>query len=171
MRSVTHDTNFRNRSSRFYCRFYGPDVLNCTTTGGPPASEKPKYQVFRLPTPSTSQLSNMAKKKKSSSKAKPTPSSRQADPAARWTFLTNHAHVLAVLHADPDLVLRQVALDVGITERAVQRIIQDLEDGGFIRRERVGRKNRYQILSNESLRHPIESHRKIGDLLKLISKG
>jgi predicted transcriptional regulator len=89
---------------------------------------------------------------------------------ARWTFLSNHAHVLAVLHSNPELVLRQVAVEVGITERAVQRIIQDLEEGGFIRREKVGRKNRYFILTNEPLRHPIEAHRIIGDLLKLINK-
>ena len=93
-----------------------------------------------------------------------------ANSSTRWTFLTNHAHVLAVLHSDPQLVLRQVAIEVGITERAVQRIIQDLEEGGFIRWEKVGRQNRYQVLTNKSLRHPIESHRKIGDLLKLIKK-
>lgn len=94
----------------------------------------------------------------------------QSDSLTGWTFLTNHTHVLAVLHSAPDLVLRQVAVQVGITERAVQRIVQDLEDGGFIRRERVGRQNRYDVLTNEPLRHPIESHRKIGDLLKLIKK-
>lgn len=88
----------------------------------------------------------------------------------RWTFLTNHAHVLAVLHSDPDKVLREVATEVGITERAVQRIIQDLEVGGFIERERVGRRNRYNVITTEPLRHPIESHRTIGDLLKLINK-
>ena len=86
-----------------------------------------------------------------------------------WTFLTNHAHVLAVLHTDPEKVLREVAIDVGITERAVQRIIQDLEEGGFIQRERVGRQNRYRVLKGQPLRHPIEANRKIGDLLKLIS--
>ena len=86
-----------------------------------------------------------------------------------WTFLTNHAHVLAVLHDDPEKVLRRVAMEVGITERAVQRIVQDLEEEGFIQRERVGRQNRYRILKGQALRHPIEAHRKIGDLLKLIS--
>ncbi len=86
-----------------------------------------------------------------------------------WTFLTNHAHVLIVLHAQPDLVLREVAIRVGITERAVQRIVQDLEDEGFIRRQKVGRKNHYEVRTNEALRHPIESHRKIGDLLNLIT--
>jgi len=98
------------------------------------------------------------------------PTSGSADSMTRWTFLTNHAHVLAVLHSDPQLVLRQVAIEVGITERAVQRIIQDLEEGGFIQREKMGRQNRYHVLTNESLRHPIEAHRKIGDLLKLIAR-
>lgn len=86
----------------------------------------------------------------------------------RWTFLTNHAHVLIALHVEPESVLREVALRVGITERAVQRIIQDLEEEGFIRREKVGRKNKYEVLTDESLRHPLESHRTIGDLLRLI---
>tara|TARA_R110002049_G_scaffold27321_2_gene94353 strand:- start:624587 stop:624934 length:348 start_codon:yes stop_codon:yes gene_type:complete len=88
----------------------------------------------------------------------------------RWTFLTNHTHVLAVLHSDPTIVVRQVAMQVGITERAVQRIIQELEDGGFISRKKVGRQNQYRVLANKSLRHPIEAHRKIGDILKLINK-
>ena len=93
----------------------------------------------------------------------PTPASN------RWTFLTNHAHVLIALHANPDLVLREVAVRVGITERAVQRIVQDLEEEGFIRREKVGRKNHYQVLTQEPLRHPLEAHRNIGDLLRLIT--
>lgn len=94
---------------------------------------------------------------------------RAAGEGKTWTFLTNHAHVLAVLHSDPEQVLREVAIEVGITERAVQRIIQDLVDGGFIERRRVGRQNRYRILKGKKLRHPIEAHRKIGDLLKLIT--
>jgi DNA-binding MarR family transcriptional regulator len=115
-----------------------------------------------------------AKRKKSSGNGSPTGSIKQAggsaDSLPRWTFLTNHAHVLAVLHSDPQLVLRQVAVVVGITERAVQRIVQDLEEGGFVRREKVGRRNRYHVLTKLSLRHPIESHRNIGELLKLINK-
>ena len=86
----------------------------------------------------------------------------------RWTFLTNHAHVLILLSQDSSLVLREVALRIGITERAVQRIIADLEQDGFIEREKVGRKNQYRILSKRPLRHPVESHRSIGDLIALI---
>lgn len=66
------------------------------------------------------------------------------------------------------MVLREVALRVGITERAVQRIISDLEEGGFIEREKVGRQNRYSLQTDEFLRHPIERHRTIGDLIDLI---
>lgn len=85
-----------------------------------------------------------------------------------WTFLTNHAHVLFLLSQTSDLVLREVALRVGITERAVQRIIADLESEGFVERARVGRKNHYRIFTDLPLRHPIESHRTIGDLIALV---
>lgn len=86
----------------------------------------------------------------------------------RWTFLTNHAHVLIVLSKNPSTVLREVALRVGITERAVQRIIADLERDGFIEREKVGRQNSYRLRFKQPLRHPIEAHRSIGDLIDLI---
>lgn len=89
-------------------------------------------------------------------------------PTARWTFLTNHSHVLILISRNPDVVLRQVAIEVGITERAVQRIIADLEEGGFIEREKIGRKNRYRILTEQPLRHSVESHRTIGNLLTLM---
>ena len=88
----------------------------------------------------------------------------------KWTFLTNHAHVLVVLDAEPDLVLREVAWRVGITERAVQRIIVDLEESGFLKRERIGRQNHYKVLRTRPLRHPIEEHRKIGDLLTMLAE-
>jgi len=68
------------------------------------------------------------------------------------------------------MVLREVATQVGITERAVQRIIADLEAAGVIEREKVGRQNHYRIRPNQPLRHPIEAHRKIGDLLDLINR-
>ncbi|KAA5546112.1 MarR family transcriptional regulator [Roseiconus nitratireducens] len=97
------------------------------------------------------------------------PRTASGEPLHRWTFLTNHAHVLIVLNSSPGLVLREVAARVGITERAVQRILQDLEEGGFIRREKVGRRNQYEVLTDAPLRHPIEEHRNIGDLLRLIN--
>ena len=89
----------------------------------------------------------------------------------QWTFLTNHAHVLVILSRDPSLVLRQVAAQVGITERAVQRIIADLEAAGIIEREKVGRQNQYRIHTEQRLRHSNESHRTIGELLALINRA
>lgn len=77
--------------------------------------------------------------------------------------------MLIVLHEYPGVVLREVARRVGITERAVQRIIHDLEEAQIISRQKVGRQNQYQVLTYQPLRHPLEAHRSIGDLLKLIS--
>lgn len=96
---------------------------------------------------------------------------RAAERAPAWTFLTNHAHVLIVLAGEPDLVLREVAGRVGITERAVQRIVQELESSGYLIRERVGRQNHYQIASGQRLRHPVEAHCQVDVLLSLVAKG
>lgn len=85
-----------------------------------------------------------------------------------WTFLTNHSHVLILLHANPGMLLREVAARVGITERAVQQIIVDLEEAGFVERERVGRQNHYKVKTRNPLRHPIEAHCRIADLLKMV---
>lgn len=85
-----------------------------------------------------------------------------------WTFLTNHAHVLFCLAQDQEIRLRDVADRVGITERAVQRIVTELEHGRYITRHRNGRRNSYVVHTRESLRHPIESHCSVADLLSLI---
>lgn len=103
------------------------------------------------------------------SRAKPKKSAAaREEPAHGWTFLTNHAHVLICLAEDPELRLRDVAARVGITERGVQKIIAELEEGGAISRERDGRRNRYEIHDKLALRHPIESHRTVGHLLRAI---
>lgn len=88
-----------------------------------------------------------------------------------WTFLTNHAHVLICLAADPQMKLRDVAGRVGITERAVQKIVADLEDAQVITRERHGRCNHYRIHPQRPLRHPIEAHRQVQDLLSMVLGG
>lgn len=89
--------------------------------------------------------------------------------APGWTFLSNHTHVLVCLAADGDLTLREVALRVGVTERAVQRIVADLELAGVLERTRDGRRNAYRIDPAVPLRHPLESHRRIGDLLGIVA--
>lgn len=89
----------------------------------------------------------------------------------RWTFLSNHAHVLLLLAKDPELRLRDAAERVGITERAVQRIVADLENSRYLQRERHGRRNRYRVNRDLPLRHPIEAHRKIASLIALVVEG
>lgn len=86
----------------------------------------------------------------------------------RWTFLTNHSHVLICIAREPEVLLRDVATQVGITERAVQRIVGDLEEAGYLTRVRTGRRNHYQLNPGLPLRHPIEAHRTVGVLLELI---
>lgn len=85
-----------------------------------------------------------------------------------WTFLTNHSHVLICLALQPDLLLREVAERVGITERAVQKIVQELEGAGCLVRTKVGRRNTYQIKESRALRHPVEGHRRVRDLLDMV---
>ena len=85
-----------------------------------------------------------------------------------WTFLTNHGHVLVCLAVEPDVLLKDVASSIGITERAVQQIVGDLERAGVIVRLRVGRRNRYVLRREEGFRHPVEAGVTVGDLVDLV---
>lgn len=96
-----------------------------------------------------------------------------AEPAApgEWTFLTNHAHVLLCISADPEIRLRDVAVAVGITERATQRIVMELEEAGYLERERVGRRNRYRLHADQPLRHPMDRDHWVSELLTVLSRN
>ena len=87
-----------------------------------------------------------------------------------WTFLSNHGHVAVCLARDPEGRLRDIADQVGITERRVAAIIAELEAAGIVSRKRVGRRNSYTVNREAKLRHPVESHRTVGDLLKAIGE-
>ncbi len=87
-----------------------------------------------------------------------------------WTFLTNHAHVLMCIARDPETRLRDVATDVGITERAAQRIVGELEDAGYLVRRREGRRNVYELRADRPLRHPLDHEHDVGELLKVLGK-
>ena len=95
---------------------------------------------------------------------------KSAEESGGWTFLSNYAHVLVCLHRDPTLTLREVSGMVGITERAVQRIVGDLAKAEVIVRVRDGRRNRYQVNSSMPLRHPLEESKTIGQLLKFLGE-
>ena len=86
-----------------------------------------------------------------------------------WTFLTNHAHVFLCLARDPEMRLRDVAVSVGITERAAQRIVADLDAEGYISTERVGRRNHYVVHPELPLRHPVEGFRPAGALIEMLA--
>lgn len=87
-----------------------------------------------------------------------------------WTFLTNHAHVLIAIDRNPEIRQRDIAHAVGITVGAVTRIVQELEEGGYLRRERIGRRNRYEVIADKSLRHPLESQHTVDELLETLAR-
>lgn len=86
-----------------------------------------------------------------------------------WTFLTNHSHVLLCIAANPDILTRDIAGLVGITERSAQRIISELEDAGYVSHRKVGRRNHYEVHADLPLRHPLESHLEIKALLEVLT--
>lgn len=87
-----------------------------------------------------------------------------------WTFVTNHTQVLLCIAQDEDVRTRDIAQMVGITERAAQRIVADLVEGGFITVERVGRRNRYTIDREAAMRHDAQAGYSIGELLDLLKR-
>lgn len=88
--------------------------------------------------------------------------------AADWNFFSNHAHVLVCLAGNPQARLRDIAAWVGITERTALRLITELNEAGVINRTKEGRRNRYHIDTSVHLRHPVEAHCTVDDLLKAI---
>jgi DNA-binding IclR family transcriptional regulator len=85
-----------------------------------------------------------------------------------WTFLSHHAQVFLCIARDPDARLRDIAAGVGITERAVQAIVNDLVGAGYVDRTRVGRRNHYAIHPEVPLRHPLQGDLDAGTLLQLV---
>lgn len=85
-----------------------------------------------------------------------------------WTFLTNHAHVLLCIARDPSTRLRDVAVAVGITERAAQRIVGELEEAGYLVRRREGRRNVYELRDDRPMRHPLDQEHVVGELLGVL---
>ncbi len=86
-----------------------------------------------------------------------------------WTFLTNHAHVLIAISRNSDARQRDIAYAVGLTVGAIQRIIRDLEGGGYLVSERIGRRNHYRVIGDKPLRHPLESTHTVHDLIASVA--
>ena len=85
-----------------------------------------------------------------------------------WTFFSNNAHVLVCLTHTPQPTTREMANQVGITERAVQRIVKRLVEAGVLKIKKLGRRNHYELYLDQQLRHPLESHKTIGEFIRLI---
>jgi predicted transcriptional regulator len=114
---------------------------------------------------------DMVKKKPTSkiSSVKVTESS-ESGKECNWTFLSNHSHVIICLARDPEIRMKDVAALVGITERAVIRIATELEEAGYIKKKRIGRRNHYSIVVEKNLRHPLEAHHSIKAILALAKR-
>ena len=76
--------------------------------------------------------------------------------------------MLLCLHRNSRARLRDIAETVGITERAAQRIVSDLVEGGYVSRQREGRRNRYVLNLNVPMRHPSQVDHEIGELVDVL---
>jgi predicted transcriptional regulator len=86
-----------------------------------------------------------------------------------WTFLSNHGHVFIHLSRYPDSRIRDIADNVGITERSTQAILSDLEESGYVIITRIGRRNSYKVNTGLKFRHPSEASKPISSLLKIFT--
>jgi DNA-binding MarR family transcriptional regulator len=84
---------------------------------------------------------------------------------SEWTLLSNHGLTLLSLADKPEVTTREVADDLGMTERSVQRIVSDLYSADYIKKGKVGRRNRYEVDREKPLRHPIKQDKTVGNLL------
>ena len=90
-------------------------------------------------------------------------------PGTRWTFVTNHGLVLSYISHNPSHTAREIANDVGITERTTHKIISDLEDAGYVERRRTGRRNVYAVDPGLPLRHHSKQDILVEDLLHALT--
>jgi DNA-binding MarR family transcriptional regulator len=85
-----------------------------------------------------------------------------------WKFLTSHALVLATVADAPDARISDISAKVGITDRAAHGILKDLESAGYVRIDRVGRRNRYRVNRRRRMRHPMARGLSVGELIELV---
>ncbi|MER7504398.1 helix-turn-helix domain-containing protein [Nonomuraea pusilla] len=87
-----------------------------------------------------------------------------------WTFLTHHARVLVEIARDPQARLKDIAAAIGITERAVQGIVSDLHEAGYLTRDRVGRRNHYSVNPDQRFRYRTEANLPVRVLIDLFAQ-
>jgi hypothetical protein len=97
---------------------------------------------------------------------------RMSDPSERggaWTLLTGHGHVLVEIARNPEARIRDIAAVAGLTERAVQAIVADLEAAGYLARARTGRRTVYTVNPDSLFRHPAQEGHRVGPFLALLA--
>lgn len=86
------------------------------------------------------------------------------------TLLSTHGLVLLSVADKPEATTREMANNLGMAERSVQRAINDLDSAGFIERKKVGRRNRYDVNGEKPLPNPIKPDKSVDDLLNGLTK-
>jgi hypothetical protein len=86
-----------------------------------------------------------------------------------WRFVTNYSHVLVCIAADPTARLRDISAKLGITERSAAQLVRNLEEAGYLTKNREGRRNRYVVHDELPLRHPLHRHHTVGELIRFLS--
>src|SRR5205085_5083489 len=161
-RGPEHD---RNRHERNPSRDGGLPVFRAPPTGTRGKIEpvhKPRRPLFRS-------LENVIYDTGEATIVTSPMKSSSGNASPRWSLVTNHGQVLACVAADPNARLRDVAESVGITERTAAQIVNDLEQGGYLSKTRVGRRNRYQIVGGKKVRTPRLGNMTTGQLLPLLT--
>ena len=83
----------------------------------------------------------------------------------KWTFITNHGLVLSYIFHNSTSTAREIANHIGVTERTTHKIISDLEVAGYIKRQKIGRRNVYNVDPQLPLRHHTKTDIVVEDLL------
>lgn len=101
---------------------------------------------------------------------RPTHTQNRTVPApTRWTFLSNHGHVLVCIAQNPDVRISEIADLVGVGERAAHRIVSDLVRDGYVVRRKDGRRNTYTVDFSQPLRHPLEADHTVGEIFRVLA--
>lgn len=92
------------------------------------------------------------------------------EPRRPWAFVTSHGAMLIEVARTPDATVRDLAERAQLTERQAHRVLGDLVEGGYVERERIGRRNRYRVNEAAPMRHPSFSSHRIGEMLEILKR-
>lgn len=93
-----------------------------------------------------------------------------AETNRKWAFVTSHGAMLVEVARTPDATVRDLAARAALTERQAHRVLGDLVEGGYVERQRVGRRNQYSVNEAAALRHPSVTSSRIGELLEVLTR-